>query len=215
MAAGEYIINWTDSSDVNKVPFTIQPHQIDGPGHSNSNTPLQLHGRYIVNYGEIVAENFVKLLENFSSGTAPSPTTAGMLWFDRLGGSTGDGVLRVRNASNTGWVEVGSGASGGGSGGPWGAAPGGGAVDFTATSFNNYFVDTTAAPVTATLPLTPNIGDVIGFTDVSGTFDINNFYVNPNGRLLMSDPANMRNNVKYSTFRLCYSGATYGWRIVA
>ena len=213
--AGEYTVNFTDPS---KGSFTIDPNTIDGPGNANENTPLQLHGRFVVNYGEIVATNFVQLLENFASNTAPTVTTSGMLWFDISGVPTGGGtpivggLLKVRNTANDEWIDVGSGigGAGGGAGAPPDLAPAG---NFTAVAGENYFVDTSSGTVTATLPASPNVGDVVGFCDVAGTFNTDSFSVNGNGELIMGDPSVMVNNVQYSHFRLAYSGSTHGWRL--
>lgn len=211
--AGEYTINFTNGSDPLKTSFVIQPNEIDGPGNTNVNTILQLHGRFIVNYGELVAENLVHLLENFSSDTAPTVTTSGMLWFDTTGGNSGEGVLKVRSTQDDQWIEVGAtDASTGGAGGKF---QDGGNSSFTAVSGGNYFVDTSSSTVTVTLPASPAIGDVVGIVDVAGTFDTNSCFVDGNGELIMSDPSQMEVSVEFARVKLGYSGATYGWRIIA
>lgn len=206
--AGEYIISFTDPS---KGTFTIEPNTINGPGNPNSNTPLQLHGRYVINYGTIISNNLVRLLENFASSTPPTPTTSGMLWFDSAANG-GEGILKVRNSDNDGWISVGSGLDSGGTGGKYAIAPVG---NFTAESGKNYFINTSSSAVTVTLPASPVVGDPIGFCDLAGTFNVNNLSINGNGSLIMGDPSVMVNDVQYSEFRLCYSGTTYGWRLIS
>jgi hypothetical protein len=209
MAAGEYIINWTSPT---KSVFAIQPNEINGPGQVNVNSVLKLHGRFTVNYGELIAENFIHLLENFAGNTEPAGAlTSGMLWFDT---TTTDGILKVRNNANNAWIVVGTGASGSGGGGAGSVPEIPPAGSFTAVSGKNYFINTSAGAVTVTLPLVPTVGDVIGFTDLTGSFDINNLIVSGNGKLIMGDPTNLFSDVKFSAFRLGYSGVTYGWRIV-
>lgn len=223
--AGEYNIQWTDDqSGTNplKPRFVINPNEIDGPGNSSASTPLQLPGRYTVNYGEIFAENLIHILENFASPNEPQNPTGGMLWFDTS--ATGEdedfGILKVRNKQNSGWLPVGFGSGGGASGGA-GAAPsyppmsGGSTADFEVEAGGNYFVDTSTRIVTVTLPAAPELGDVAVFTDVAGTWDVNKIVVDGNGQKIMGLNEDFENDVKFATFRLAYSGTTYGWRIVA
>ncbi len=49
-------------------------------------TDLALVGRNYSGYGQVVNENFLKLLENFSSNTAPAKPIRGQLWFDKSRG---------------------------------------------------------------------------------------------------------------------------------
>lgn len=225
--AGEYNINWTDDqggANPLKPRFIINPNTVNGPGNAASDSPLQLPGRFAVNYGELIAENLLHLLENFASPTPPPHATAGMLWFDTSSGA--EGTLKYypnitpNNPDPTVWVEVGTGAAGGGTGGGAGGTPTQDTpvppgTDFTAALGSNYFVNTSTGPVTITLPADPEVGDVVGFTDVAGNFHINNLTVDGNGELIMSANTPLVNDVRYSTFRLGYSGTTYGWRIVA
>ena len=53
-------------------------------GKLNLTTDLQLVGKNYAGYGQIVNENLVKLLENFSNGTAPSSPLIGQLWYDTI-----------------------------------------------------------------------------------------------------------------------------------
>lgn len=62
-------------------------------------TPLKLLGKKVVDYGEIIAENFVYLMENFSSTTPPYPPLVGMIWFD-----LSNQVLKIFTSS--GWTIV-------------------------------------------------------------------------------------------------------------
>lgn len=49
---------------------------------SNNDTSLVFPGRNVTNYGSIVAENFLHLLENFASAAAPVAPVEGQLWYD-------------------------------------------------------------------------------------------------------------------------------------
>jgi len=67
-----YIINKTDGSQIAVVE----------DGTVDQTTSLKLVGKNYAGYGEIQNENFVHLLENFSSANSPSRAIAGQIWFD-------------------------------------------------------------------------------------------------------------------------------------
>lgn len=63
---------------------TVVDGTIDGPNQTATNSGLSFAGPNYVGYGLYLNENFVKLLENFASGTAPStPNLQGQLWFNK------------------------------------------------------------------------------------------------------------------------------------
>lgn len=51
-------------------------------GTIDSSTDLTLIGKNYSGYGEVLNENFVKLLENFSSSSQPSSPLSGQMWWD-------------------------------------------------------------------------------------------------------------------------------------
>lgn len=53
-------------------------------GKLNLSTDLQLVGKNYAGYGQVVNENFVKLLENFSDGNPPANPLTGQIWYDSL-----------------------------------------------------------------------------------------------------------------------------------
>ena len=67
-----YIINKTDGSHIAVVE----------DGTIDQTTDLKLVGKNYAGYGEIQNENFVHLLENFSSANSPSRAIQGQIWFD-------------------------------------------------------------------------------------------------------------------------------------
>jgi len=69
---------------------------------------LALVGRGAGNYGELTAENLVKLLENFSSASAPAAPMRGQIWYD----SANDSLMYF---DGTTWRGIGLGT---GTGGP-------------------------------------------------------------------------------------------------
>ena len=69
------------SYQLNKTDGTLLLDLIDGQLDTSS-TNLTLVGRNYSGYGEYFNENFIKLLENFSSTAAPSNPLKGQLWWN-------------------------------------------------------------------------------------------------------------------------------------
>jgi hypothetical protein len=70
-----------------------------GPGKNNYDTSLELVGPGYTNYGQATAQNFLKLLENFSSPFPPLNPVKGQLWYDT---SNPDRfILRINNGTLT------------------------------------------------------------------------------------------------------------------
>jgi len=68
---------------VNKTSVTESPNQYTVQDSVlNLQTDIALIGKGYAGYGEIVAENFLHILENFSSDTAPPKPIKGQLWYD-------------------------------------------------------------------------------------------------------------------------------------
>jgi hypothetical protein len=82
-----YTVNKTNSS-ASPNQYTVQD------GVVNTQTDLSLIGKGYAGYGELIAENFLHLLENFSNTTAPSKPIQGQLWYD-----SSDNRLKVYSGS--------------------------------------------------------------------------------------------------------------------
>lgn len=67
-----YIINLTNGQQL----ATVEDGTID------QSTTLKLVGKNYAGYGELQNENFVHLLENFSSANSPANPLSGQIWFD-------------------------------------------------------------------------------------------------------------------------------------
>ena len=67
-----YIINLTNGTQLTSVE----------DGTIDQSTTLKLVGKNYAGYGEIQNENFVHLLENFSSANQPASPLSGQIWFD-------------------------------------------------------------------------------------------------------------------------------------
>jgi len=63
-------------------------------------TSLTLVGKSTQNYGLEFNQNFVKLLENFASTTAPKSPIKGQIWYD-----TSEEKIRIFNGADRGWKE--------------------------------------------------------------------------------------------------------------
>ena len=85
-----YIVNFTDRE--NKSPITVFDNT------SSTDTSLTFPGRNVTGYGQIIAENFLSLLENFASTNQPVNPVEGQLWYDSTGGTQ---TLKIWD--NTAW----------------------------------------------------------------------------------------------------------------
>jgi len=70
-----YTVNKTNSSS-SPNQYTVQD------GVVNTQTDLSFIGKGYAGYGEVIAENFLHLLENFSNTSAPTKPIEGQLWWD-------------------------------------------------------------------------------------------------------------------------------------
>ena len=83
-----YNVNFTDSDT--KSPITVYDNT------SNTDTTLEFPGRNVTGYGQIIAENFLHLLENFASPNEPVNPVEGQLWYN-----SSTGTLNIFD--NTSW----------------------------------------------------------------------------------------------------------------
>jgi len=127
-----------------------------------------------------------------TSYTLNLPTTSG----------TANQVLVTDGSNNLSFATVSGGAA-------WQAVQ---STSFTATAKYGYFIDTTSAAITATLPASPTIGDFIQFIDYSGTFDTNNLTIGRNGNKIQGDASDLTVSVERAGLTLIYTGSSVqGW----
>ena len=81
------------SYKLNKTDGTILTDLVDGTV-DNTSSDLTLIGRNYSGFGEFLNENFIKLLENFSSSDEPANPIRGQLWYD-----TSENKLKIYNGS--------------------------------------------------------------------------------------------------------------------
>ena len=82
------------SYQINKTDGTLLTELVDG-SIDTSSTDLTLVGRNYKGYGEAFNENFVALLENFASSSAPSNPLKGQIWYD-----TSDNRLKLYDGAS-------------------------------------------------------------------------------------------------------------------
>ena len=81
-----YIIYKTDGSKLTVVP----------DASLDNTTDLSLLGKNYSGYGQVVNDNFIKLLENFANATQPAKPIKGQLWYD-----TSSKALKVSHDGKT------------------------------------------------------------------------------------------------------------------
>jgi hypothetical protein len=82
---------------------------------------------------------------------------------------------------------------------------------FTATAGLCYFVNTTSAAITATLPASASLGDQVHFKDYGDTFDTNNLTVGRNSHNIEGSAADLTVATEGAGFTLVYVDSTRGW----
>jgi hypothetical protein len=75
---------------------------------------------------------------------------------------------------------------------------------YTASAGEQIFANTTANPITITLPTSPATGDEITFIDARGTFNSNNLIVNRNGQPINTGTSNLTLTTNGQAFTLVY-----------
>ena len=81
----------------------------------------------------------------------------------------------------------------------------------TVQSGANLFVDTNGGAVTATLPASPAVGDIVNFVDSRYTFDSNALNVGRNSSKIANASSDLVINTEGAAFGLVYSGSNVGW----
>tara|TARA_Y100000592_G_C5434610_1_gene300110 strand:- start:6 stop:1421 length:1416 start_codon:yes stop_codon:yes gene_type:complete len=87
-------------------------------------------------------------------------------------------------------------------------------TDFTATSGDGFFVDTTGGTITVTLPASPSAGDIVSLQDYAGKWGTNNVTINRNGEPIGGIAQNPVLSVSNQSITLLYVDGTRGWQTV-
>ena len=95
-----YTVNFTETNNASKAPIVVADQTI------NTQTGITFVGKNYSGYGPLIAENFLHLLENFASPSAPATPVQGQLWFDN---SSGTSQLKVNiDGTANGWQAAGN-----------------------------------------------------------------------------------------------------------
>ena len=88
-------------------------------------------------------------------------------------------------------------------------------ASFTAVSGNGYFVNTTSAAITLTLPASPSAGDIVAFKDYAYTFATNNLTVDGNGSPIggVDGTVNPTYSTNGTSKTFIYVDGTKGWLV--
>ena len=153
------------------------------------------------------SEGAIRLGDNTGSGyvglKAPATISGDTPYTLVLPTATGTAnqVLQTDGSGNLSFATVAGGAA-------WQAVV---TSSLTVVAKAGYFVNTSAAAITTTLPASATIGDFISFIDYSGTFDTNNLTVARNGHKIQGDATDLTVSVERAGFTLVYVDATQGW----
>ena len=158
--------------------------------------------------GTTVASNVSFTLPNALPSFSNAPiivTTAGVQSFTAYALPTADGtanqVLQTNGSGTLSFATVSGGAA-------WQAVK---TTNFTVTAKEGYFVNTSSAAITATLPASPTLGDFVQFIDYSGTFDSNNLTVARNGKNIQGVAEDLTVSVERAGLTLIFTDNTQGW----
>jgi hypothetical protein len=86
-----------------------------------------------------------------------------------------------------------------------------GSTGTTAVAGNGYFIDTTSAAHTITLPSSPSIGDTVAIKDYAGTFGSNNLTIARNSSNIQGVANDSLISTNRASLTLVYVDATKGW----
>lgn len=85
---------------------------------------------------------------------------------------------------------------------------------FNAIAGKMYPINTTSSAFTATLNASPSNGDLVGFVDIKGTFNVNNFTIDPNGKSIMDLSENLVADKRYAKIYLTYDSTSGSWYLI-
>ena len=83
---------------------------------------------------------------------------------------------------------------------------------FTATTATGYFVNTTCAAITVTLPASPSVGDIVSVADYASTFATNNVTLGRGGSKINGACTCAILSTKGQSITMVYADATRGWK---
>ena len=172
--------------------------QIDSKiGNVSEDSTPQLGGSLDVNGNSIVSVS--------DGNISITPDGTGKVILDGLSYPTADGtadqVMKTDGSGNITFGEVSGGEQ-------WQTVK---TADFTAVAGEGYFINTTSAVVTMTLPASPSLGDFVTFVDYAGTFDTNNLTIGRNSQPIQGSATDLTVSIERASNTLVYVDGTQGW----
>ena len=211
-------VNWLDSTVATDLINDTTPQlggQLDVNGFALGDGTLEL-----LKFIETASAVNEVTITNAATGNAPeisstgddtnvdikiTPKGSGNVVLDGIKFPNADGttdqVLKTDGAGNLSFGEVTGGES-------WQTVKTG---NFNAVASEGYFINTTSAAITATLPASPSLGDFITFIDYAGTFDTNNLTIARNGKNIQGAAEDLTVSIERSGFTLVFVDDTQGW----
>ena len=101
-----------------------------------------------------------------------------------------------------------------GGGNPWQTHTADGSTALSVSANDRYFINTSAGAQTATLPVSPQVGDQVRFIDLASTFDTNNLTIGRNGKKINNATADLVVSTEDSAIGLVFTGDTFGWKLI-
>jgi microcystin-dependent protein len=92
-----YKVNFTETTNPAKPPINVEDQTL------NTTKSVSFPGKNYPGYATVIAENFLHLLENFSSVTSPTNPVQGQLWYDNTPNAS---LLKVYDGTT--WVSAGA-----------------------------------------------------------------------------------------------------------
>jgi hypothetical protein len=174
---------------------------------SNGDITLAPDGTGVVNIsGNATQAGNLRIFEDTDDGTDYIGLKAGTLASSftltlPIADGSADQALKTDGSGNLSFGDVAGGES-------WQAVKTG---NFNAVASEGYFINTTSAAITATLPASPSLGDFITFIDYAGTFDTNNLTIARNGKPIQGAASDLTVSIERSAFTLVFVDDTQGW----
>jgi hypothetical protein len=176
-------------------------------GDSNTDAILTTNGTGDITISTNSGTNSgtVKIFDGVDGNIEITPNGSGVVKLDGLSYPIADGsvdqVLKTNGSGVLSFATISGGAA-------WQAVKTSG---FTAVAKEGYFVNTTSAAITVTLPASPTIGDFVQFIDYAGTFDTNNLTIGRNGKNIQGLAEDLTVSIERAAFTLVFSDNTQGW----
>ena len=182
---------WSTTDKSHKIIYLDGTNPTD---IGNDLSTIRLPNQNEVRFGDADNSNYV----GFKSGSAVTTNT---IWALPLGDGTADQVLKTDGSGTLSFATVSGGAA-------WQAVQ---TTNFTVTAKAGYFVNTTTAAITATLPASPTLGDFVSFIDYAGTFETNNLTIARNGKNIQGLAEDLTVNQERAGLTLVFTDNTQGW----